>query len=313
MRLVPCRDRHVVIWKRMWVAEQSQFSIAWRSIAFVSLLVNLGAVAIIATMAAVRDVGVLNTVALTLAVIVFVCQLIIYSIQTWQSGHRLQEARQLNVHTLSLLAEVRARIGGTPQVASSQYQEFIQLITLKAGPEIARSVNNIEATPTALEAVARTVRKIEDSANGTWWTQLPRTAPSSLLFKWPTSAEVAEESLRDLEFIHSNGLLGMFFLSVDDEISSAVRGVEGGLGHVPHVDEIMIQHELLQVCMSISGNHQIVVLTDKGRLAAANLLAPWPPPRSYGVQDRIHEILKNLDEETHELIRRLKRMRPNPR
>lgn len=293
------------------MAEESQFSISWRSIALVSLLVNLGTIAIITVIAAVQDRGVLNTVVLAFAVIVFVCQLIIYSIQTGQSGQQFQEARQLNVNTLSLLAGAQARIDGTPQMANSQYQEFIHLITLKAGPEVARSVKNLEAAPAALEAVAQTVRKIEDSAAGTWWTQLPRTAPSSLLFKWPNNAQAADESLRDLEFIHSNGLLGVFFLSVDDEISSAARGIESGLGHVPHVDEIMIQRGLLEKCLSINESHQIVVLTDKGRLAATNLLAPWPPPKSYGTQDRIHEILKNLDEETHELIKRLKRMRPN--
>ena len=290
------------------MAEESQFSISWRRIALGSLLVNLGA---IATIAAVRDAGVLNTVALALAVIVFVCQLIMYSVQIWQSGQQLQEARQLNANTRSLLAEGRARMEGTRQLGGSQYQEFIQLITLKAGPEAARSVKNLGATPTALKAVAQTVQKIEDSATGTWWTQLPRTAPSSLLFKWANSAQAADESLRDLEFIHANGLLGVFFLSVDDEISSAVRGIEGGLGHVPHVDEVMIQQGLLKKSVSINGSHQIVVLTDKGRLAAANLLAPWPPPKSYDIQDRIHEILKSLDEETHELIKRLKRMRPD--
>jgi hypothetical protein len=293
------------------VAEESQFSMSWRSIALTSLLVNLGAIAIITIIAAVQDRGVLNTVVLTLAVIVFVCQLIIYSIQMGRSGQQFQEARQLNASTLSLLTEARARIDGTHQMASFGYQEFIQLITLKAGPEVARSVKNLEATPTALEAVAQTVRKIEDSAAGTWWTQLPRTAPSSLLFKWPNSAQVADESLEDLEFLYANELLGVFFLSVDDEISSAVRGVEGGLGHVPHVDEILIQRELLERCMSMNESHQIVVLTDKGRRAAANLLAPWPPPKNYGIQDRIHEILKSLDEDTHELIKRLKRMRPN--
>jgi hypothetical protein len=293
------------------VAEESQFSISWRSIALASLLVNLGAIATIVTIAAVRDAGILNTVVLALVVIVFVCQLIIYSIQTWQSGQQLQEARQLNANTLSLLPDAQARIEGTQQMASSQYQEFIHLITLKAGPEVARSVKNLEATPTAIKAVAQTVQKIEDSAAGTWWTQLPRATPSFLLFKWANSAQAADESLSDLEFIHANGLLGVFFLSVDDEISSAVRGIEGGLGHVPHVDEVMIQHGLLEKCMSINGSHQKVVLTDKGRLAAANLLAPWPPPKSYGIQDRIHEILKSLDEETHELIKRLKRVRPD--
>ena len=295
------------------MAEESQFSMSWRSIALTSLLVNLGAIAIITIIAAVQDRGVLNTVVLTLALIVFICQLIIYSIQTGRSGQQFQETRQLNANTLSLLTEARARIDGTHQMTSFGYQEFIQLITLKAGPEVARSVKNLEATPTALEAVAQTVQKIEDSAAGTWWTQLPRTAPSSLLFKWPNSAQVAGESLEDLEFLHSNGLLGVFFLSVDDEISSAVRGVEGGLGHVPHVDKVMIQHGLLERCTSINESHQIVVLTDKGRRAAANLLAPWPPPKNYGIQDRIHEILKNLDQETHELIKRLKRMRPDSR
>jgi hypothetical protein len=245
------------------------------------------------------------------AVIVFVCQLIIYCIQAGQSGQQFQEARQLHANMLSLLAGAQARIEGTHQMASSQYQDFIHLITLKAGPEVARSVKNLEAVPTALEAVAQTVRTIEDSATGTWWTQLPRAAPSPLLFRWPHNAQAADESLSDLEFVHSNGLLGVFFLSVDDEISSAVRGVESGLGHVPHVDDIMIQRGLLEKCASINGNRQIVVLTNKGRLAAANLLAPWPPPKSYGTQDRIHEILKNLDEETQELIKRLKRMRPN--
>jgi hypothetical protein len=289
---------------------ESQFSISWRSIALASLLVNLGAIAIITIIAAVQDRGVLNTVVLTLAVIVFVSQLVMYSIQAGQSGQQFQEARQLHENTLSLLAEARARIEGINQIAGSPYQEFIRLITLKAGPEVARSVKNLEAAPTALEAVVQTVRKIEDSANRTWWAQLPKTTPSPLLFKWPNSAQAADESLTDLELIHSNGLLGVFFLSVDDEISSAVRGVEGGLGHVPPVDEIMTQHRLLEVCMSINGNHQIVILTDKGRLAAANLLAPWPPPKSYGTQGRPHEILKNLDEETHELIKRLKRVRP---
>ena len=73
----------------------------------------------------------------------------------------------------------------------------------------------------------------------------------------------------------------------------------------------MIQRGLLEACMSINGSRQIVVLTNKGRLAAANLLAPWPPPKSYGIQDRIHEILKDLDEEMQESIKRLKRMRPD--
>jgi hypothetical protein len=292
------------------VAEESQFSISQRSAALASLLVNLGAISTIAIISAVRDAGILNTVALALAVIVFVCQLIIYSVQTWQSGQQLQEARQLNANTLSLLAEARVRGEGTRQVVSSQYQEFIHLVTLKAGPEVARSVRNLEAAPTALEAVAQTVRKIEDSATGSWWTQLPRTAPSSLLFKWANSTRTADESLRDLEFIHSNGLLVRFSCRLTTKISSAIRGVEGGLGHVPHVDEIMIQRGLLEVCMSINGNRQIVVLTDKGRLAAANLLAPWPPPKSYGIQDRVHEVLKSLDEETHEFIKRLKRIRP---
>jgi hypothetical protein len=250
---------------------ESQFSISWRSIALASLLVNLGTIATITIIAAVQDRGVLNTVVLTLAMIIFVCQLVIYSIRPGQSGQHLQEARQLNADTLSLLAGAQARMEGNRQTASAQHQEFVRMITLKAGPEVARSIKESETTPTVLEAVAQTVRQIEDSATATWWTPLPRVAPSSLFFKWANNAQAADEALRDLEFIHSNGLLGVFLLSVDDEISSAVRGAEGGLGHVPHADEMMTQRGLLEKRMSINGSRQIVVLTDRGRLAAANL------------------------------------------
>ena len=71
---------------------ESQFSISWRSIALASLLVNLGAIATITIIAAVQDRGVLNMVVLTLAMIIFLSQLVIYSIRTGQSGQQLQEA-----------------------------------------------------------------------------------------------------------------------------------------------------------------------------------------------------------------------------
>jgi type II secretory pathway pseudopilin PulG len=294
------------------MAGSPQFSISWRSLALTSILFNLGAVATIATIAAVQNNDVLNTVALALAVIAFVCQLIIYSIQAWQNGQQLQEARQLNANTLSWIAEARTRIEGTHQMVTSQYQEFVHLVTLKAGSEVARSVKNPETMPTALEAVAQTVQKIENSATETWWTRLPGAAPSALFFTWTNSAQTADGSMSDLEFMQSNGLLSMFFLSVDDDISSSSRGIESGLPYVPNVDKLMIEHGLLKKRMSINGTQQIVVITDKGRLASSNLLAPWPPPKNFGITDRINEVLGRLDEETRETIKRLKNVKTVP-
>src|SRR5690348_16660764 len=76
----------------------------WRRLAISSLLFNLIAVVCVATVASVTDAGALNTVALALSILAFVSQLIMYSLQSWQSGEQLRQARELNGATQAVLS-----------------------------------------------------------------------------------------------------------------------------------------------------------------------------------------------------------------
>ena len=95
--------------------------VPWRIVALSSLLLNLVAIAAIATIANVQNADALATVALALSVLAFISQLIIYSVQTWQSGEQLRQAKELNAQTLGVLSDARARIEGTHKMVSDQY------------------------------------------------------------------------------------------------------------------------------------------------------------------------------------------------
>jgi DNA anti-recombination protein RmuC len=114
---------------------QENLSIPWRNVAVGSLLLNIGAIGTVAAVATINGSDALSTVALALAIIAFICQLIIFTVQTWQSGEQLKQAERLNSATTSLLAEARTRLEGTHQMVTSQYQELLHLTALKAATE----------------------------------------------------------------------------------------------------------------------------------------------------------------------------------
>ncbi|GAA3795284.1 hypothetical protein GCM10022226_13310 [Sphaerisporangium flaviroseum] len=87
-------------------------------------MLNLGTIATIAAIAAAKDADTLNTLALALAVIAFVCQLIIYGIQTWQHDGQSQQENRL---TLEKLAEACTQIDAACKVIQAQHTKFLLL------------------------------------------------------------------------------------------------------------------------------------------------------------------------------------------
>lgn len=114
---------------------QANLNVSWRTVAIGSLLINLGTIGTLATVISLHDANTLASVALALAIIAFICQLIIFSVQTWQSGEQLKQAERLNSQTSSLLAEARTRLEGTHQMVTSQYEELLHLTALRAATQ----------------------------------------------------------------------------------------------------------------------------------------------------------------------------------
>lgn len=61
-----------------------EVSFKWKTVAICSILLNLGAVATVACVAASKNADTLNTLALALGVIAFVCQLMMFGMQRFQ-------------------------------------------------------------------------------------------------------------------------------------------------------------------------------------------------------------------------------------
>ena len=79
--------------------------------------VAAGAITALVVIAAVRKVETLTTVALALAIVAFVTQILLFIAQTWSSGH-------LNAETMGFLSELRTRSQGTEALLNKQIDKL---------------------------------------------------------------------------------------------------------------------------------------------------------------------------------------------
>jgi hypothetical protein len=289
--------------------------LSWRWVAIASLLVNLGAIATVAVVAGVKGAGALETVALALAIIAFICQLIIFSVQTAQSSQQLSQARDLNSATESLLSEARARIESTNQMVATQYQELLHLSALKSASEVVKeSAERGEGglDPQLLESMVARVLEQRPPAE----EETPRPSPKPRARKvrrrsdpwdvevlygeamnWGERKEV-EEDLALFESF-SNANITAFVLDVSDDVDSRFGGSTPGL-HLTSIDEPLLEAGLVEETTpfaSTEGAERRIVLTDRGRRAARLFVAPWPPPpREFAeITDRIWALRQRVD------------------
>lgn len=256
--------------------DPAAFRISWRTIAICSLFLNLAAVATIATLASVNDAGALNTVALALAIIAFVCQLIIYSVQTWQSGEQLQQAKDLNSETLQVLADAKSKIDGTHQMVSSQHQELLHLAALKASSTLRKEATEfsdervqVSSAQAALEIVTNAV-EVKTSRD----TTAPRQRRQRIWrapITWPTRAET-EMAISKLSKVDVHVVV--FSISLYDDMASDRLDVPLGLPYFDGVDHDLVEQGLVSVVEGEAGS--VTKLTEQGRLAGRVLIAPFP-------------------------------------
>lgn len=79
-------------------------------------LLATSALAALVVIASVTDADALSTVALTLAILAFVVQIMVYIAQSWTTGQQTVQSQELNANTLAALAELRTRAAGTETI-----------------------------------------------------------------------------------------------------------------------------------------------------------------------------------------------------
>ena len=276
-------------------------SIQWRTIAVGSLLLNAGAVAVVATFSIRDDADALSTVALALAVIAFICQLIIFSVQTWQAGEQLRQARDLNASTLQLITQASERIEATHRMVSTQHDELLHMTALELRVEQNKAGSD---PPSALVSEPAAVAGVLTGSLPTY--DRDDQAPESLTggtgarllsvagyLKWPS----VEDLRPALELLESFGprLIRNFSFDIGNDILTAMSGREPGIGMAESEGPLIAAGLLAETTPRLNTSPDLperrVILTSEGRRVGALLTAPWPPPPELaGLADRLWEL-----------------------
>ena len=98
----------------------------WRVLAFASLIVAVVAVTTATIVLGLNDVDALASIALSLAILSFVIQLILFVLQANTSNQQLLQSQQLNSETQKLLEEVRVRATSTQDLLSGQFNTLLE-------------------------------------------------------------------------------------------------------------------------------------------------------------------------------------------
>jgi len=276
----------------------------WRTVAIGSLLLNLAAVAVISAVAVVKHADALSTVALTLAIVAFICQLIVYAVQTSQASEQLRQAKDLNASTENLLAEARTRIEGTNQMMTSQYTEFMHLVTLKSKTESASTLPEsevVQRSAQVAETPATTLPVLVMPA------PVPREPASSPLKTamadhnvWTISAERARELCAEL---NKKGFpLNVFAMDVSSYFLGIKQGTDGSVKRLGS-DELLTDLGLV-TDGPMNQYYRTVVLTNKGVEAGQLLAGPWPPPKHLAeMASKIMSLRESLVDSVQESLR----------
>ncbi|MCW2994139.1 MAG: hypothetical protein JWQ18_1634 [Conexibacter sp.] len=103
-----------------------------RKVAMWSAIAAVAAVAALIAVAAVNDADALNTVALYLAVIAFVAQLIMYVAQNESSARQLKQSQDVQRQTSTMLRGIQEQAGGMQRLMNEQYGLVINALVERA-------------------------------------------------------------------------------------------------------------------------------------------------------------------------------------
>lgn len=120
---------------------------SWRTVSIAAGLVSLGAVTVAVIVSSIRDVDTLSVVALGLAVVAFVIQIITYIVQAASAARQERDAIAINGSTLRALALIEEKAEATRQVVDTMNQRVVGAIIDKVSVEQAVSSDKSDSEP----------------------------------------------------------------------------------------------------------------------------------------------------------------------
>lgn len=264
-------------------ADSSYFRASWKTVAFGALGVSCALFASLVVVSFVTRADSLATIALMLAILSFVVQIMLFIADTFSSARRDQQAYSVYADTQALLAKIDEKTNATNDVINQQLNKMIDrfMLNVKAvdldGQDDATDggVDAEEQARILIEEFRRTVSEVQREATA---SSAPRkenfSRERSALIRireWPSenlAKKLAQDGLSDLS------------LAGQDALRSAANDYARSLG-TERIHGLPIRgnsegfEELLKIgALTMGGAHPDVVrLTGMGKAAARLVLA----------------------------------------
>src|SRR5690349_7146889 len=111
--------------------DREHLVVPWRVVAFAAISVAIVAIAALAIVASVNDASSLETIALALAVLAFVVQILVFLGQTTTQSQQSMRSEDLHSRTLGILADISATSESTTQALQEQKEVLLPALIEK--------------------------------------------------------------------------------------------------------------------------------------------------------------------------------------
>jgi hypothetical protein len=292
--------------RSLMASNNANLSVSWKSVAIAATVVAITSLIICGIIATINKADTLSVVALGLAIIAFVIQILIFIVQAAAAAQQDLHAQEIYGSTLRALATIEEKSEGTQRAVSTINDRMLVALLGKAIPEAA-SMGLPISSPEFSDAVAERVgelanqaRKSSSSASQTPDKQQDEPQQDDdFIYTFPSNKEV-QEALPALLELDMEAVSGLRYLGQDYSHSSINRGLRA----IPGAAQL---HEkgLVRRVRKAWSRDPIYILTPRGQTAARILLARDTPSDAPVEIQAIRAGLTKNDEEFENWRKRL--------
>lgn len=260
---------------------KANLSISWKSVAISAIIAALAALILTAIVATIEKADTLSVVALGVATIAFVIQIIVFIVQAAAASEQSLRAQELYGSTLKVLAAIEEKTEGTSRTVSTINDRMLSALIEKAIPEAVASKGSINSPNFSAEVAERVVGLIaeapdlrmqlfRESDSRSSEEPLLRGSPKEITF--PNGDDVRRILPKIADLAPSDGLFDLRMLGRD----WTRYGTDSDLAGIPTVANAKRLHDrglVRRVRRPWFSASPVFVVSQDGQLAARMLLS----------------------------------------
>ncbi len=313
-------------------SDAQNLRLSWRAVAITSFCTSIALAAVLVLVVRENNVDYLATLALALAVVTFVAQLIVFIAQTGASTQQVARAEELHGQTTQILASIVEKAEGTRQTVNYLNERVIGAAIAKALPSSGAADNEVSRDDVAKRLTNLLTRQVEaqarpDNTSGNGPELRPRARPRRSASEEPSMEELWAGSRHGARLVVPEG---QELLRLSEELAACPNAMladldrlgrdylrfggapEGAIGHgVSSLDatEQILQKGWARYVSASWTDEKQFVLTDAGTKVVAVLLVPELPNGAPDSAREARERVANERERTAESLRAYRRRR----